>query len=117
MSDIRLYLNEDVHIALAQALRKRGFDAITTQEANLKGYSDREQLEYAINQKRAVLTFNRGDYLQLHTQYYQEGIDQAGIIVSEQLPIGELLRCLTRLLTSLTAEEMKNHLVYLSQWK
>ena len=117
MSDIKLYLNEDIQIVLAHALRKRGFNAVTTQEVNLTTSSDREQLEFASNDGRTVLTFNRGDFLQLHSQFSQQSIDHSGIIVSEQLPIGELLRRLTKLLTSLTAEEMRNRLVYLGQWK
>jgi len=36
---IKLLLDEDVHTALAAALRKRGFDAVHVSELNRKGKS------------------------------------------------------------------------------
>jgi uncharacterized protein with PIN domain len=113
---IRLYLNEDVHIRLAKALRQRGFDAITTVEAGMLGTPDEEQLALAVSQGRAILTFNRGDYARLHKQYAEHGWGHRGIIVSEQYPIGELLRRVLNLLMSLSADDMRNRLEYLSQW-
>lgn len=113
---IRLYLNEDVHIRLAKALRQRGFDAITTVEAGMLGTPDEEQLALAVSQGRAILTFNRGDYARLHKQYAEHGWEHCGIIVSEQYPIGELLRRVLNLFMSLSADDMRNRLEYLSQW-
>ena len=37
---IELFLDEDVHSGLSHALRKRGYDAIHTQELDRKGLSD-----------------------------------------------------------------------------
>jgi predicted nuclease of predicted toxin-antitoxin system len=55
---ICLLLDEDVYVTLAQALRKRGFDAVHVQELNRKGFSDREQLELAVKQERCLMSFN-----------------------------------------------------------
>ncbi|MEA3459566.1 MAG: DUF5615 family PIN-like protein [Chloroflexota bacterium] len=113
---IKLYLNEDVHTRLAEALCQRGFDAITTVEAGMSGSSDEEQLAFATSQGRAILTFNRGDYARLHKRYTERGWEHCGIIVSEQYPIGELLRRMLNLLISLSVKDMRNRLEYLSQW-
>jgi uncharacterized protein with PIN domain len=114
---IKLFLNEDVHTRLAKALRQRGFDVLTTVEADMLGISDEEQLALATSQGRVVLSFNRGDYARLHKRYAEHGWEHCGIIVSEQYPIGELLRRMLNLLMSLSADDMRNRLEYLSQWE
>jgi predicted nuclease of predicted toxin-antitoxin system len=42
---IKLLLDEDVHAALVEQLRRRGIDTIHVQEVNRKGETDPEQLE------------------------------------------------------------------------
>ncbi len=81
------------------------------------GISDEEQLALAISQGRVVLSFNRGDYARLHKRYAEHGWEHCGIIVSEHYPIGELLRRMLNLLMSLSADDMRNRLEYLSQWE
>ena len=88
----RLYLDEDVHKRVAHALRVRGFDAISAHEIDLRGISDRQQLDYAISQERSLVTFNVADYVKLGREYMASDKKHYGIIVSEQLPVGELLK-------------------------
>lgn len=45
---IKLYHDEDIPLSLADALRNRGVDVVTTQEAGNIGKSDEEQLIFAI---------------------------------------------------------------------
>jgi hypothetical protein len=53
----------------------------------------------------------------LHGEFLREGKSHAGIIVAAQGPaIGERLRRLLKLNDSLTAEEMKDRLEFLSNW-
>ena len=56
---IRLYLDEDVDLSLAKALRQKGVDVLTTQEAGKRRLSDAEQLEFAVNAGRAILRERR----------------------------------------------------------
>jgi uncharacterized protein with PIN domain len=63
---IRLYLDEDVDVALASALRQRGIDVLTTQEAGKRQQTDEAQLEYAVQAGRVFFTHNRGDFARLH---------------------------------------------------
>jgi hypothetical protein len=57
----RLYLDEDVHHAVATGLRRRGHDVLTTIEAGRSGRSDTEQLDFAIQENRCLFSFNRGE--------------------------------------------------------
>jgi hypothetical protein len=43
---VRLYLDEDVDVALAGALRRRGIDVLTTQEAKNVQRKDEDQLAF-----------------------------------------------------------------------
>lgn len=117
MSKVKLYLNEDIHTAVVKPLKYRGFDVVTTDELGKKGQSDIIQLKFAVKQKRAVISFNIKDFVPLHKEYAKAGEEHYGIIVSKQLPIGEFLKRLLNLCSSLSAEDMKNRLEYLSQWK
>jgi predicted nuclease of predicted toxin-antitoxin system len=113
---IKLYLDEHMHGELARALSQRGFDVATTVQAGGLGASDEEQLALAVSQNRTICTFDRENYARLHNQYLKSGWEHYGIIVSDQYPIGEVLRRLLNLLATLSAEDMCNRLEYLSQW-
>jgi len=69
---IKLFLDEDVQVALAQALRKRGYDVVHAQELNFKGKSDSAQLRYAVKQKRCLLSYNVKDFVLEHNEYILE---------------------------------------------
>ena len=56
---IELYLDEDVDVLIAQLMRARGFVVVTTQEAGQLRNNDAEQLAYAVNQHKTLLTHNR----------------------------------------------------------
>jgi hypothetical protein len=55
------------------------------------GVDDDVQLQFAAEHDRALLTFNTTHYLHLHRAWLQEHKEHAGIIVSDQLPIGETI--------------------------
>ncbi len=64
-----LYLDEDVPVAFAQALLNRGVNARTTQGAGNVGKSDAEQLQFAVDEGRALLIHNKKDLILLHNEY------------------------------------------------
>lgn len=104
---VRLFLDEDVHTALAVALRKRGHDAVHTLEEKRLGLSDESQLKFAADAGRCLLTFNVGDFVRLHNRWIEEGREHAGVIVSKQLPVGEALRRLLNSIQKETAESIR----------
>jgi hypothetical protein len=69
MAAIRLLIDEDVHLLLSETLRRRGFDARHVLELKRGGLSDPEQLGFAVNRKRALLTHNVRDYVLLDREY------------------------------------------------
>jgi len=110
---IKLLLDEDTQLVLAQALRKRGYDVIHVQESDRKGLSDSQQLAYAVVSERCFFTYNLKDFIQLHNIYVKNGEEHFGIIVSKQLPIGEALRKLLALLLIHDSNSVKNKILFL----
>lgn len=64
----RLYSDEDFSFPVVEELRKLGHDVLTAQEAgnSNQGISDSSVLAFAISSGRAVLTFNRRHFINLH---------------------------------------------------
>ena len=117
---VRLYFDRHIMARLADDLRGRGFDALTTEEAGLDTATDERQLAFATEEGRAILTYNIRDFAPLHRQWLAAGRPHAGIIVSRQLgsrQYGLLLQRMLRLLDQFTAEEMTGNLVHLEQFK
>lgn len=116
---LSLYLDEDsCDQALAKALRARGVDVVTVLEVGMQGRADQEQLAWALAQGRALYSFNRRDFYRLHTNYLAQEKSHAGIILArqQQYSIGEQTRRLLRLMTTKSAEEMRNQVEFLSAW-
>ncbi len=64
-----------------------------------------------------MFTFNARDFVRLHTEYLSTGRPHAGIIVSNQVQIGVIVRRLLKLLDVRSAPEMQDWLEYLSNWR
>ncbi len=116
MSEVRLYMDEDAgEHAVVQGLRARGIDVLTTIEADRCGTTDGEQLAFAVEQGRAIYTFNVGDFARLHRERLQQGVGHSGIIVlpDQRHSVGEKIRRLAAFVSRVTAEEMINRMEYL----
>ena len=119
MSDIRLCLDEDAaQHGLLAALRLRGVDANSAQESRLIAAADRVQLEWCQSEGRVLYTFNVGDFYALLREFLAAGKPHAGIILAPQqrCSIGGQMRCLLRLASAKSAENMQNHVEFLSAW-
>ncbi|MFQ5814310.1 MAG: DUF5615 family PIN-like protein [Anaerolineae bacterium] len=106
---VALYTDADVIPKLARLLHERDFDAVSAHEVGNAELEDSEHLAYAASQGRAILTYNTKDYAPLFDEYWWAGREHYGLIVSEQLPIGELLCQVLRFLNTVTADEMQNN--------
>ena len=72
-----LYADEDFDRQVVVELRGLGHDVLTVQEAGQgsQGIGDTDVLAFAIGQGRAVLTFNRRHFINLHrTLNHHKGI-------------------------------------------
>ena len=76
-----LYADEQYPLPIVEFLRTFGHDVLTVQEAGNANQKipDEEVLAFAISNDRAVLTFNRRDFVRLHNLIP----DHAGIIISK----------------------------------
>jgi uncharacterized protein DUF5615 len=116
MTAIRFFTDEDVYGSIAPALRKMGVDATSTPEAGRLGSLDEDQLAWAASAGRVLVTFNVGDFAAHHAAWMRADKHHAGIIVSSQLAIGDVLRRLGHVATTLDADAMKDRLEFLSDW-
>lgn len=110
---LKLFLDEDIHTGLSHALQKRGYDVVHAQDLKRKGKSDSEQLAFAVQEERCLVTFNVRDFVHLHNQYAGENREHWGIIVSRQMPIGETLRRLLKKVGLANREDFKNRIDFL----
>ena len=117
MARLSFYLDENIQSALAEAFKTRGIDALTTQQAGNVGAEDIRQLAYAAGKERTILSYNKRDFALIHYRWMRIGRSHAGIVLSDQLAIGVILRRLMKLFYSLQQEDMKNRLEYLGFWK
>jgi Arc/MetJ family transcription regulator len=117
VSPIALYLDEHVQLALAEALRARGVDILTTQEEKNIGLHDLDQLAFAAQDRRSLFSYDKRHFARIHYEWMSRKRQHAGIILSDQLTVGLLLRRLMKLHFSLNTEDMINRLEYLSSWK
>lgn len=101
---------------MAPKLREKGFDAVSTPEANRPGESDDSQPEWAAQEGRVNVTFNVAHFARLHHERLAGARHQADTIVSSQRPIGDLLRRILALASALTAEAMQDRLGHVSDW-
>ncbi len=116
MGRIKVYIDEDVDIAVSKALRLRGLEASTTLEQERCKSSDNEQLEYASSIEAVLLTHNVQDFPRIHYEFMRDCKHHGGIIVAKQVPVGETVRGLLHLVSTLSAEDMEDRLEYLSNW-
>jgi hypothetical protein len=110
------FTDEDVFSAVAPALRAAGSDAVSTTEANRLGETDESQLEWAATNGRVLVTFNVSDFARLHAEWLASGRHHAGIVVSEQRPVGDTIRRILRLAAAVDAASFQDRLEYLSSW-
>lgn len=93
---MKLYLDEHIHPLMAAMLRERDIDCRSTQEESHLAATDEEQLIYSTAEHRVLVTFDRRDFVILAQQWASIDRHHAGLILSIQCPIHELLRYLLR---------------------
>ncbi len=110
---IRLYLDEDVNVLVADLLKARGFDVLTVRDAGQLQASDEEQLAYAVSQGRTLVTHNRTDFEELIQTYFDTKRMHYGVILAVRRPPQEIMQRLLVILNQVTADEMENQVRYI----
>ncbi len=102
-------MDEHVHSAVSQGLRRRGVDVLTTQEAGLLSVSDEEHLKFAAEAGCVIFTQD-ADFLRLHAA----GFSHHGIVYApQQTPISNIVRGLMLIFDLYSLEDMINHVEFL----
>ena len=78
---------------------------------------DDEQLAQAVSEQRVLVTFNHKDFAVRHERYVAEGKVHWGIVLSTEESTDVLRRRLLRLLNTLSAEDLKNQIRWLNEFK
>lgn len=117
MEKISFYLDEHIQTSLAEALRLRNADVLTTQEAGNIAFNDYEQISFAHKKGRVLFSYNKKDLARIHYEFMKNNRSHSGIVLSDQLSVGQVLKRLMKLYFTLSKEEMRNRLEYLSAWK
>jgi hypothetical protein len=79
----RFLPREDIQSGLAEALRIRGVNLLTTMEAGMIGSDDIHQLIFASENKRSLVSYNKRDFARLHYQWMSKQKTHQGIILSD----------------------------------
>jgi hypothetical protein len=116
MAVLAFLTDEDVYGAVAPALRGGGLDAVSTPETGRLGQSDESQLAFAADEGRVLVTFNVAHFAALHSLWLNQDRHHAGIVVSRQRSIGDVVRRLINIANSLDADQMQDRLEYLGDW-
>ncbi len=107
---IRFYLDQHIPFAVAEGLRRRGIDILTSQEVDRCGLPDRDQLTFAADHQRVMVTFD-SDYLILAST----GTRHSGIAwcPSTKHTVGQLVSSLHLIYGVLSQQDMQDHVEFL----
>jgi predicted nuclease of predicted toxin-antitoxin system len=85
-----VYCDESIWVPVADGLRQRGWTVYTAREERTLGESDRQQLQYAVENDWMLLTFD-DDFLAL---VEGKGLDHEGMIYVQQAgrQIGDVVK-------------------------
>lgn len=113
---IRLYLDADVDVKLAVNLRDAGYDCISAREVGNEALDDEEQMAFASERGLVLLTHNIQDFVPIFERWWFAGREHAGLLLSQQLPLGELQRRVLRFLMAVDATGMENNVRNLAEF-
>ena len=78
---MRLYLDENLSPTIAALLRQAGVDTASAHEVGNIQWDDHAQLTYAIQERRAIITANVSDFVELAREAVMTNRGHAGIIL------------------------------------
>lgn len=101
---MRLLLDEMLPAAIAEQLRDSGHDVVAVNERpELRGLPDPELFERAQREGRAVVTYNRDDFLALDREYRRAGREHQGVVILNPRRFPQRAATIGALVTSLGA--------------
>jgi hypothetical protein len=111
---MRLYLDENVPVILASLLSAHGVDCLTARQAGNLSLSDEEQLVFTAKEQRVLFTFNCRDFLELAKNWHVAGRTHAGIILSKEFSLSDLVRRFRHLVIHHRDHDLINKVLWVS---
>lgn len=96
---MKFYLDADLSPRIAELLRRQGFDAVSAHEVGKPRIPDKEQLAFAAQQDRCLVTRNSRDFLDLSREAVSGKVPHAGIILCPPSIRGSEYRAIADALT------------------
>jgi predicted nuclease of predicted toxin-antitoxin system len=111
---VTLYLDHNVHAAIALGLRQRGVDVLVAFEDGYAESDDADVLERAMQLGRVVFT-NDDDFLAIADKWQETGRPFAGVIYVHQLKmtVGQTIADLEIIAKAGNPEDLLNRIEYL----
>jgi len=97
---VKFYLDEDISPRVAELLRKKGVNAVSAHEKDMRGASDEEQLQVAVNEKRVMVTRNRNDFIALTVRFFYDLKPHHGLVIVPHSILGSNFNLLANLLSA-----------------
>ncbi len=110
MSRLRFHLDENVDPDIAAALRKRGVDVTTTQGAGLRSAQDEPQWEYALRERRVLVTHDAGFIQRARQAPAHPGVAYCQM---NSRSVGQVVEMLILMFEVYSSEEMAGRVQYL----
>lgn len=93
---MRIYLDENLSPAIAEILHEGRVDAVAAHEAGNIQRDDRAQLAYATRERRAIVTANIADFVELAREAVATNTEHAGIILVPATFRGDEFRAIAK---------------------
>ncbi|MAT55692.1 MAG: hypothetical protein CMN32_14545 [Saprospirales bacterium] len=113
---IALLFDENIHNGIIRAisLRNPEIDILRVQDTLLKGKPDEAVLEYALQNRRVLITHDLNSIPPLLTHMHSQGKEHHGVVfVPTSLPIGQVIDDLILFAITGEPEDLKNQALYL----
>lgn len=104
---VKFYLDEDLSPKIAAILKKNGVDALSAHEAGMCETSDLEQLDFAVKDKRCLVTRNRDDFIRLTVQFFNDRRPHGGILIIPHTIPGDQFSRIARLIKTFSSHHRK----------
>ena len=113
MSAMRLLLDEDVPILLAQVLRARAVDVVHATEVGMTSFVDPRVFARSLSEGRTMMSHNIGDFATLAANWIRDGNHHGGLILSPQRKFGELLGRTMRFINERQGDDLTDAVIWI----